>query len=439
MIPATGWLREMAGLALATTATLLLIASAELWRRWGTPAVESTRKLVHFGTGAVCLAFPVLFSSHLAVLAMAASFVGLMWGTRRLGVLPSIHAVDRSTEGGIYYPIAVWITFAIAQASQRMEFYAAAILVLAIGDAVAALVGKRYGEHRFQVEEGRRSFEGSVVLFVAAFVILYATLNLASDFGRVEAILASLYVALLVTLVEGISLSGTDNLWIPVATIAVLLNVVSKSAVFLSLQLLYLVAIVVFTTVVLARQRKLGFAPRVGLGLLVYSCQAFHGISWSLPALIAVVLASTGRSTSLKLSVATRVRPVFLCVVPMLGWILAARYLGLSDASAYPAFATTVGGCQAYLWSRSRPARPARSAGRALLLGTVLVAAHGLFDPSPRLFAEIAVVSIAIFGCSAFANRFRKRFGDSPYSLLSFTAASCLASLAAWFVHGWIS
>lgn len=424
-IPAT----DLPGIGLVAVANMVLMTIAYLWRRWGRPDGETTRKFVHLGTGAICLSFPLLFTSHWSVLALAFGFVALMVATQRWGGLQAIHDVDRPSNGGVYYPLAVWIVFWIASTQGRPEFFEASILVLAVCDAVAALVGKRYGEHRYQVEGSRRSLEGSTMFFLSSFTILHLVLSLASDFGRQEAALAALYVAAIVTVLESISLSGTDNLWIPLGTMAVLLNLTTKSSGFLACQILYLGFSLAFAVGILSRHRELGLAPRAALGLLAYSCQAFQGPSWSIVAYAALALAALGRSASLRIPQTTRIRPVFLCVVPILGWNLATRYLHLDESLAFPAFATTVCGALAYLWSRSCPDARLSRPLRAILVSAVSILLHQLVVPETVHIWQLPLVAAGAWGVDICAHWLRERFDPATHGLRALTASSILVSL----------
>lgn len=86
----------------------------------------------------------------------------------------------------------------------------AGILVAGVADAVAAIVGKRFGRHRYP---GGKSVEGSVAFFA---VVTAMALLLLPDV-RPGAVLA---LALAVTALEALTLRVDDNLYLPLATAA---------------------------------------------------------------------------------------------------------------------------------------------------------------------------------------------------------------------------
>ena len=94
-----------------------LIFVAELWRKFGNPKPEWTRKLVHFGGGGICLALPFVIESHWIVLAMAVGMVALFTAGRLTGTLGSLHAVERGGRGVEYYPVVIYLLFLLSARS----------------------------------------------------------------------------------------------------------------------------------------------------------------------------------------------------------------------------------------------------------------------------------------------------------------------------------
>lgn len=192
---------------------LLIFAAAELWRRYGSPPVEWSRKFVHFFGGLLVLLFPWVFTSRWTVAGLAGVFGVLIWGTRRLGLLNSVHGVSRESEGGLYYPLGVVLLFTLAY--DQRSFYLIAALALVVSDTAAALLGTAYGRTTYLVENDRRSFEGSVSFFVTTFLVVHVPLLLMTQVDRDVSLLLALHISMVVTLFEGVSLRGSDNLFVP--------------------------------------------------------------------------------------------------------------------------------------------------------------------------------------------------------------------------------
>lgn len=220
----------------------LLLAAAELWSRLGSPKPEWTRKLVHLGGGVIGLFLPWLIESPLVVFALTASLSALFLAGEKTKLLKSLHGVERKSRGSEYYPLAICLVFAIT--ADRPALYVSAVLVLAMADAFAALIGSRYGALRYEVEDEFKSVEGSVVFFFVAFLSVHLPLLLMTDLPRATCVLSALLVAMLVTVFEAIALHGTDNLFVPVAVVFVLQKITTKPIAHIAMQNVAFVCIV---------------------------------------------------------------------------------------------------------------------------------------------------------------------------------------------------
>ncbi|MDY6966110.1 MAG: hypothetical protein SVM80_09125 [Halobacteriota archaeon] len=94
------------------------------------------------------------------------------------------------------------------------EFAIGSILVLSVGDPSAVLVGKRFGNHKWNHNQ-KKSLEGSGAMFVISSVAL-----MISGFGPAVAAITSLSA----TLFESLPLKVSDNLIIPLISGMVLVS-----------------------------------------------------------------------------------------------------------------------------------------------------------------------------------------------------------------------
>jgi dolichol kinase len=264
--------------ALTGAGFMLLFLAAELWRRLAAAPVEWTRKLVHFGGGVIAAFFPWLFASHWTVLVLGMAFLALLWGTRRLGLLPSVHAVRRRSEGGIYFPIAIYLVFLLG--ADRPVFYLIAILALVVSDAAAAVLGGAYGRTTYAVEQDRRSLEGSTVFFFSTFLVVHLPLLLMTDLPAETTVLVGVQLALIVTLLEAISLEGNDNLIIPLATYFLLYKLTQQTPETLAYQLAAQLAIIVLLALVAWRYSFVTASGAMALMLFFYGAWSLGGEEW---------------------------------------------------------------------------------------------------------------------------------------------------------------
>lgn len=288
LLPPFGTLAgEVARAALVSALLVLLFVAGEVWRRVWNPPVEYTRKLVHVGGGVVAAVFPWAFAWHWTVLALGAAFGGIIWGTRRLGLLGSVHGVERRSEGGIYYPIAIYLLFLLA--GRQPVFYLIALLVLMVSDTLAALLGTEYGRRIYTVERDHRSLEGSGAFLLATFFVVHLPLLLLTDTARPSTVLIAAQIALTVTILEGVSVGGSDNLVVPLATYFVLVRTAPQTPHFLAGQLAAQVIVTVLVLLLAWRYRFVSMSTAMGLALVVYGAYALGGQEWIIAPALAVL------------------------------------------------------------------------------------------------------------------------------------------------------
>lgn len=211
---------EVLGALWIAVPVAVLFTVAEVLYRTGRVEVEYTRKLTHLGSGVVVLSMPWVVSTHWSVLALSVGFVAVLVLTKWLGWLPSVHAVSRKTSGAQYYPIAVYGTYLLADG--RPFFYMVPMMVMALADTGAAVVGRRHAIVRYRVVEDFRSLGGSLTFFGLTFGVVIVGLSLVSHGHLPTVLLVALLTSMVATAVEGISVRGIDNLLVPYATWLVL-------------------------------------------------------------------------------------------------------------------------------------------------------------------------------------------------------------------------
>lgn len=280
MIPAS----DLRGAITLSSVFLALLVVAELWKRLGDPKPEWTRKLVHTGGGITCLFFPFLVSSPWTVLLMALPLTVLFVLGGKLGFLQSLHGVQRKSKGAEYYPAAVFLTFVLTQG--RPWLYLPAVLVLAVADAFAALIGSRYGVVRYEVEDEHKSLEGSLVFLVLAFLAIHLPILLLTDLPRPVCVLAAVLVAALVTGFEAISLQGADNLFVPLAVVVILGKITTKPLSEVAFQNVSLLVMCVAVAIAVWKLKSFNVGGAITFLLFAYGTWSLGNWVWALPVFV---------------------------------------------------------------------------------------------------------------------------------------------------------
>jgi phytol kinase len=210
-------LLPMAGLG-GLLVLLLLLASG--LRRAGWLGAEASRKLVHSGIGLTVAAFPALFHTTGPVWLLSGLAFAMLLAVRHQPALRrllagGLHDVPRSSWGDLFFPLAVALAWTLAPGDWLR--FSLPMLVLALADALAALVGRGYGRLTYSSTGQPKTWEGSLAFALVTFLVAEIPLLLGTDLVRASALLIALNLALLLTLVEALAWEGSDNVLIPLA------------------------------------------------------------------------------------------------------------------------------------------------------------------------------------------------------------------------------
>jgi phytol kinase len=232
--------------------------------------------------GAVALTFPWLFRNAWPVLLLAAISITLLMAIRSIPALKTslgevVGGVDRTSNGDIYFPIAICVLYVVSGGSRLL--YCIPLLILTLGDATAALAGVRYGLTKYTAPDGTKSLEGSAALFAVAFMSIHVPLLLFSNTGRLQCLLIAATLALLVMLLEAIAWGGTDNLWLPLGAFAILHIFMHMSVEALAGRLIVSAGLVLLVILWRGKSTLRDDALIVSV-LTAYSCWTLGGWRW---------------------------------------------------------------------------------------------------------------------------------------------------------------
>jgi len=217
--PIIVWKPDYTALLLSYVYVFTVIALGELLRRMGRRPLEFTRKFIHIGVGMWVVGTALLFEDRTLALIPPASFVLINALSYWKGTFQAME--EKGNLGTIYFPIAFGALIYFFW--EEPVLMVAAMMPLTWGDALAAIIGRRYGYHFYTVGRSTRSLEGSVAMLFWSWVATALALFLMPyllNLPTVSPLLSLMYggaVALVCTLVEALSPWGLDNLTVPAA------------------------------------------------------------------------------------------------------------------------------------------------------------------------------------------------------------------------------
>lgn len=208
---------DLVVLALSYVYLFAALGGAEWLRRRKGYTVEFTRKVVHIAAGMTAY-FLLFFERRLIGLIPPVSFIFLNAISYWRGTFQAMETGEAGRLGTIYFPfsfaVLAWLLW------DRQALLMASLMPMTWGDALAAVVGRRWGRRRFRILGSTRSLEGSLTFLLVAWVTTWLPLALLpiSPFTTWGAFGVALAVATTATLVEALSPWGIDNLTVPAAS-----------------------------------------------------------------------------------------------------------------------------------------------------------------------------------------------------------------------------
>lgn len=208
----------------------LIIFIAWVVYRFTDSEAEIIRKIVHIGMGNVILiAWWLDIPAYVGITASVfASIITLL--SYKFPILPGINSVGRQSLGTFFYAVSIGVLMGIFWYLHQPQYAVLGIMIMAWGDGLAALIGKRFGKHKYIVFGSQKSWEGSLTVTLSSYFICVTLLFIVQ--GNIwQTWIISLIVALIATILEAFSFLGIDNLTVPIgsATCAYLLTQILSS------------------------------------------------------------------------------------------------------------------------------------------------------------------------------------------------------------------
>lgn len=435
-------LRDAVAIATVLAFALGMLLVLRLYHKWAGADGEWVRKLAHIGTGLLSIALPWIFSGTLPIFITCGASVALLLTVRYVPLVKKqmsgvLHDVSRESWGELYFPLSVALLAQLAHSDKLL--YAVPLVVLTLADTVAALTGAEYGKHGYAATGATKSIEGSIAFFCAAFFSVNVALVVFTEVGRIETLLISLDIALIVMLLEAIAWRGLDNIFIPLGVFILL-----KLYLVMPLNQLWNrfrigVALVLFVTIY-ARKTTLQGSALLAAALVLYVSWALGGWQWLIPPallLLAYTFFFPGKITAFHRT--HNVYAVLGIAFPGLLWLFLYRVWHQPDLF-FPytlAFAIHLA---LVAWNLLYP----RHASANLRMGACVLLAWGLmFGPYVAIEGKsrlsLMQAGVALLICALAFTVFylseKPRDGDYPASAarwLRQTALVLLATGAAW-------
>ncbi len=211
-------MHDLIGVFFSFVFVFFLIGISEALRIKGLVNPAITRKFIHIGVGHWIFFARVLIDSGAWALLPPATFVGINYLSGKKRIFKAMEGNSSSSLGTVFYALSLLILVFLFWGEGNFIYLAAGIMVMAWGDGLAAMVGKKWGKRRIPVIQHVKTWVGSLVMLVTSFIILVLILIFSFSQSPGEVFYISLLTALGATILEALFRSGWDNLFVPLGT-----------------------------------------------------------------------------------------------------------------------------------------------------------------------------------------------------------------------------
>jgi dolichol kinase len=193
-----------------------VIFAAEGLRKWQSYSVDFTRKFVHIGVGMWVIGTVLLFENRFLAVIPPLSFVLINYVSYRRETFKAMETGEKGNLGTVYFPLSFAIL--ILALWSRPDLLVASLMPMTWGDAAAALIGSKFGKHRYTISGQVKSWEGSAAMLVLSWLAVSIALGALSSLSWPTSMGYALLVALCATVVEALTPYRLDNLTVPLGS-----------------------------------------------------------------------------------------------------------------------------------------------------------------------------------------------------------------------------
>ena len=202
----------------------LVIIGGKLFEKKGK---EASRKFIHIMLGNWWFIAMYFFTNVCFAAFVPATFIGINYLSYKKDLIKVMEREQQDGMGTVYFAIALLILVIVSFGIYKNAALGLVpFLVMAYGDGFAAVVGKLIKSKKYKLSDSKKSFAGSVTMFVISTLLIggYLAVTHSDVFWQTAHWpLISVMMGFVMTAVEAISGKGIDNISVPIGTLALLM------------------------------------------------------------------------------------------------------------------------------------------------------------------------------------------------------------------------
>ena len=206
-------MKNVLGIILSYVFVALIIVAAKFFEKSGK---EASRKFIHIMLCNWWFIAMYFFDNVICASIVPLTFVVINYISYKKNLISVMERDEKDKDGlgTVYYALSLFLvsifTFGIIK---RPEIGLCSILIMGYGDGLAAIIGKSIKSIPYKIGKTKKTLAGSSTMLFVSFVIAAIFLaSVSADFWMLKSIL----LAISVTVLEAVSIKGTDNITVPV-------------------------------------------------------------------------------------------------------------------------------------------------------------------------------------------------------------------------------
>lgn len=210
-------MNNIVGIFVSIFFVFLIVGISSLLTKFKLLSNEGSRKFIHVGVSNWWIIAMIFFNSNIYAAIPPTLFVIVTYISYKKQVFKAMERDGSKNDlGTVYFSLSLLILALITFKNTEFSYIGAlGVLIMGYGDGLAAIIGVKYGKHKFKVLGNEKSFEGSLAMFLFSFIVSVVILY---TFNPINIIFFSLIIAIVSTALEAFSPYGFDNLTVPLGT-----------------------------------------------------------------------------------------------------------------------------------------------------------------------------------------------------------------------------
>ena len=202
----------------------LVIIGAKAFEKKGK---EASRKFIHIMLGNWWIIAMYFFTNVWFAAFVPATFIIINYMSYKKNLIKVMERDEQDGFGTVYYAISLLMLVIVSFGVYKQPSLGLVpTLVMAYGDGFAAIVGKLIKSKRYKLGETKKSFAGSLTMFIISTILIggYLAFYHSTVFWKTAHWpLVTCLMAFAVTAIEAVSGKGTDNITVPISTLCMLI------------------------------------------------------------------------------------------------------------------------------------------------------------------------------------------------------------------------